>query len=189
MGHALYGTMTADAMLDLGRTSGGVLVMKVRGIGVLGRRVSRAPHRAMRRGCRDDTNEISAGYVRRKSAVNVSHSTTSQPFNPAITQLPNTALRGGAVNAQSRVPVVVAVGAQHRGIDGAEHSAILSDVMADYRHDPSPDRAVVCAAYAGHVTDRDRSQIHEVYAGMYATPSGTIQRPFTRARPSAGTKA
>jgi hypothetical protein len=24
---------------------------------------------------------------------------------------------------------------QHRGIDGAEHSAILSDVMAGYRHD------------------------------------------------------
>jgi len=45
--------------------------------------------------------------------------------------MPKTALRGGAVNARSRARVRSAVGAQRRGIDGAEHSAILIDVMAE----------------------------------------------------------
>jgi hypothetical protein len=44
--------------------------------------------------------------------------------------LPDPALRGGAVNARSRATTVAAVGAAHRGIDGAEHSARMSAVMA-----------------------------------------------------------
>lgn len=41
------------------------------------------------------------------------------------------ALGGGAVNARSRARICAAVGAERRGIDGAEPSAMLSDVMAD----------------------------------------------------------
>ncbi|OFW25016.1 MAG: hypothetical protein A3G21_16360 [Acidobacteria bacterium RIFCSPLOWO2_12_FULL_66_21] len=42
-----------------------------------------------------------------------------------------TELRGGAVNARSRVHRHARSARQRRGIDGAEHSAILIDVVAE----------------------------------------------------------
>jgi len=47
---------------------------------------------------------------------------------PAGTQVPVAALSAGAVKARSRA----AVGATRRGLDGAEHSAMLPVVMAGH---------------------------------------------------------
>ena len=98
---------------------------------VLGRRLSRAPHRAMWRRCQADTKELSAGYARAKFAVNVSHS-----IRPSR-KCQDAALRGGAVNARSRARNSVAVGALRRGIDRAEHSATIRRVMAGEHQDSS----------------------------------------------------
>src|SRR5688572_21817276 len=80
----------------------------------------------MRRGCHDDTSEISADYAWSKSGVNVSHS----PRRPSRKCL-RIARRAGAVKARSRAPMSSRSVRQHRGLDGAEHRAILSYVMAE----------------------------------------------------------
>lgn len=91
---------------------------------VLGRRLSRAPHRAMWRRCQADTKELSAGYARAKFAVNVSHS-----IRPSR-KCQDSAPRAGAVNVRSRAALAPAVGAPRRGIDGDEHGAKIRRVMA-----------------------------------------------------------
>ena len=73
-----------------------------------------------------DTGEMSTEYARTNTASNSSIWTDEAVSSPAITQMPCRELSGGAVNARSRV----AVGAERRGIDGAEYSSILDRVMA-----------------------------------------------------------
>ena len=85
--------------------------------GSWGRRLSRAPHRAMWRRCQDDTNEISAGYACHELDVKVSRS--GHHVN-AETQ------RGAqARSTPEAADRCVAVGAEHRGIDGAEHRGTM----------------------------------------------------------------
>lgn len=104
--------------------------------GSCGRRFARAPHRAMWRRCRNDTSEISADYACSKSRVNVSHS-----HHRPSRKCQRTARRAGAVKARHSTPNVIAVGADQRCLDGAEHRAILSDVMARTAHEIPAHRA------------------------------------------------
>ncbi len=83
----------------------------------------------MRRRCRNDTSEISADYACSKSRVNVSHS-----HRRPSRKCQRTARRAGAVKARPSTRNVVAVGADQRCLDGAEHRAILSYVMAENLH-------------------------------------------------------
>jgi hypothetical protein len=80
----------------------------------------------MRRGCHDDTGKIVAEYACLKSCVNVSH---LLPGHHVIARTLRCAEARSMPEAASRS---CAVGAERRGIDGAEHSAMLIDVMAGW---------------------------------------------------------
>ena len=151
-------------------------------IGSWGRRLSRAPHRAMWRWCQADTKELSAGYARAKFAVNVSHSirpsrncqtpgcaeARSMPeaahvFRPrsarsaealtARAQLENRA-RDGRVNRARPAPFVVATA-----------NETLADIRCDF-HSGSPSH---CPRIVRHLC---RQEIGRLRAHKQ-TPAGT----------------
>jgi hypothetical protein len=80
-----------------------------------------------------DTSEISADYAWSKCHVNVSHS-----HRRPSRKCQSAARRAGAVKARYNTRNVVARLADQRRLDGAEHRAILSYVMAENRHRKSP---------------------------------------------------
>ena len=77
-----------------------------------------------------------------------SNSTTARPSRKSQ----DTALRGSAVNARSRAHFGAAVGAQRRGIDGAEHSAMLIDVGREMSHPLTPNCCAPGDSCRVHVT-------------------------------------
>src|SRR2546428_10047122 len=89
----------------------------------------------MRRRCRDDTNEMLAEYAQTKYRVKL-----NEPASTGHHVMAKYELRAGAVKTRSAdqggVPNAAAAlrcpcggVAKRRGLDGAEHSATLIDVM------------------------------------------------------------
>jgi len=118
-------TIAADPMLDLGSNIGAAcwFVRMSAAIGILGMPPQRAPHWAMRRWCRGRHQR----YLQNTPAETPRQ---TQPSDPR----PSRSCQGSAARRRGQCPkprrIAIAVGAQRRGIDGAEHSAKIERVMA-----------------------------------------------------------
>ena len=87
-------------------------------------RFARAPHRAMRRGCHGDTNEMPAEYDRVSVLVKLNRMST-RPGHHASARTRHCAQPRSTPDQKTRVSTMT-----RSGVDGGEHSATLDRVMA-----------------------------------------------------------
>jgi len=130
----------------------------------LERRAPRAPHRAMWRRCQDDTNELNA-RIRPPQMER-----QSQPFERHHATSQDCAARRRGQCPKPRT-FASAVGAQRRGIDGAEHSARMARVMPVVLHNPPRIHGQKSQAIGTRATLRDKSRTaHEDKEGGRSRP-------------------